>query len=90
MKNEMTRWTFAGNMYEVYEALAGESGEHYYKGAFIYKEDPSKNRGMIELRQTHSAKTSGAWSPDEEYERTIYKFINDTTIEISSSRYRKK
>jgi hypothetical protein len=90
VRNEMTRWTFAGNAYEVYDELASESGDHYHKGTFIFKEDPSKNRGMIEFRQTHSAKTSGAWTPNEEYERTTYKFVNDTTLEISSARYRKK
>jgi hypothetical protein len=89
IKNEMTRWTFTGNTYEVYWELEGEAGEHYYKGTFTY-EELSPGKGTIIFEQTHSAVTSGAWSPAEDTEMTSYRFVDATTLEIMSAKYRKK
>ncbi|MDR1889119.1 MAG: hypothetical protein LBQ81_07070 [Zoogloeaceae bacterium] len=89
MENEMTRWKFVGNTYEVYWELEGEFGEHYYKGTFTYKENVP-NRGIITFEQTHSAVTSGAWKPDTDTEITHYNFIDGATLAITSARYRKK
>jgi hypothetical protein len=91
-KNEMTRWTFRGNTYEVYRELSVESGEHYYKGTFTYKELPSSSGGMgqITFKQTHSAVTkNGDWKPDKHTTITGYRFIDNTTLNITSARYKK-
>ncbi|MDR2789443.1 MAG: hypothetical protein LBB59_00470 [Campylobacteraceae bacterium] len=82
-KNEMHRYTFNGGKYEEYSELEGEFGEHYYKGTFTYKEI-SPGYGSITFKQTHSAVTNGAWTPSEEDSEvtTIYKFIDDTTLNI--------
>jgi hypothetical protein len=89
VKNEITRWKFSGNTYEVYWELEGESGEHYYKGSFTYKE-LAAGRGVITFEQTHSSVTGDIWVEAKETEITSYKFIDGDELEIMSARYKKK
>jgi hypothetical protein len=90
-KNETSYWKFSGNTYVHYRELAGYSGEHYYKGTFTHEELPSKSggMGMIKFKQTHSAVTEGDWNPAKDNTTTGYRFIDGTTLDIMSVRYRK-